>query len=89
MLLRLVRRLLGLSVSLVLVMGVTTYVGPQLAARSMTGYLQVLDHAQSGHYAEADSVSASLERDWRQLSTAVSRAAADVQKALSRLTSRR
>lgn len=89
MLLRLVRRLLGLSVSLVMVLGVTTYVGPHLAARSMSGYLQVLDHAQSGHYAEAGSVSASLERDWRDLGTAVSRAVADLEQALSRLSSHR
>lgn len=89
MLLRLVRRLLGLGVSLTLVLGVTTYVGPQLSARSMTGYLQVLDQAQSGHYAEADSISRSLERDWRALGDGVARAVADLQRAVSRMTSRR
>jgi hypothetical protein len=89
MLLRLVRRLLGLGVSLTLVLGVTTYVGPQLSARSMTGYLQVLDHAQTGHYAEADSISASLQRDWRALGDGVARAVADLQRGAARLTAHR
>ncbi|MFN8168212.1 MAG: hypothetical protein U0S36_05455 [Candidatus Nanopelagicales bacterium] len=55
----------------------------------MTGYLQVLDHAQTGHYAEADSISASLQRDWRALGDGVSRAVADLQRGVARLTAHR
>jgi len=83
MVFRLIRRLMGLTVSLVLVLGVTS-VGPQLAARSMNGYVRIVDQAESGHYAEAGSISAQLQRDWRSLSTQVSSAVSSLQRAVSR-----
>lgn len=89
MVFRLIRRLMGLTVSLVLVLGVTSELGPQLAARSMTDYVRVVDHAQSGHYAEADSISAQLQRDWRDLGTRVSSAVAQLQRSVSRALARR
>lgn len=84
MVFRLIRRLMGLSVSLVLVLGVTSELGPQLAARSMTDYVRVFDQAQSGHYAEAASITAQLQRDWRDLGTRASSALAQLQRAVSR-----
>ena len=84
MVFRLIRRLMGLTVSLVLVLGVTSELGPQLAARSMTDYVRVFDQAQSGHYAEADSISAQLQRDWRSLGTLVTSAVSSLQRAVSR-----
>jgi hypothetical protein len=88
MVFRLIRRLMGLTVSLVLVLGVTSELGPQLAARSMTDYVRVFDQAQSGHYAEADSISAQLQRDWRDLGTRVSSAVAQLQRTVSRALAR-
>mgnify|MGYP003542897544 CR=1 FL=1 len=83
MVFRLIRRLMGLTVSLVLVLGVTS-VGTQLAARSMTDYVRVVDQAQVGNYAQADSISAQLARDWRRLGTQVSTAWASLEKSVSR-----
>jgi hypothetical protein len=88
MVFRLIRRLMGLTVSLVLVLGVTSELGPQLAARSMTDYVRVFDQAQSGHYAEADSISAQLQRDWRSLGTRVTSAVSSLQRAVSRALAR-
>lgn len=88
MVFRPIRRLMGLTVSLVLVLGVTSEFGPQLAARSMTDYVRVLDQAQSGHYAEADSISAQLQRDWRSLGTRVTSAVSSLQRAVSRALAR-
>jgi hypothetical protein len=89
MVFRLIRRLMGLSVSLVLVLGVTSELGPQLAARTMTDYVRVFDQAKSGHYAEADSISAQLQRDWRDLGTRVTTAVAQLQRTVSRTLAHR
>ena len=54
----------------------------------MTDYVRVFDQAQSGHYAEADSISAQLQRDWRSLGTRVTSAVSSLQRAVSRALAR-
>jgi hypothetical protein len=85
----LIRQLVGLTVALALVLGVTHYVGPQLAARSMTGYVAELHAAESGNLREADSIAAQLQRDWRSLSADVTRLLREVQNSLRRMAPRR
>ena len=71
MLLLLVRRLLGLAVSLVLVTAVCDHLGPGLAARSMTGVMQEIDAAQHGDTARAQAISDDLVGQWTSLQAQV------------------
>jgi hypothetical protein len=89
MVLRFVRQVLGVAVSLALVLGVTSQLGPQLAARSMAGYVTAVGQAQTGHPQAADSIATQLEREWRELGRSLSRAAASVQQTVSRALSGR
>jgi hypothetical protein len=66
-LLLVVRRLLGLAVSLVLVTAVCDHLGPALAARSMTGVMQQIDAAQHGDTARAQAIGDDLVAQWSGL----------------------
>ena len=57
----------SLGVASVLTLGVTTHVGPDLSARSMTGYVEELSAAQRGETVEVDRIGAQLEHEWRRL----------------------
>ena len=71
MLFLLVRRLLGLAVSLVLITAVCDHLGPGLAAHSMTGVMQEIDAAQHGDTARAQAISADLVGQWTTLQAQV------------------
>jgi hypothetical protein len=68
---RLLRHLVGIAVALTLVSGVTTYFGPQLAARSMSGYVAQLDAADHGDTAQVSAIGADLRREWLRLEATV------------------
>jgi len=79
------RRLVGLVVALALVSAVTAHAGPQLAARSMSGYVAQLDAAQAGDYSTADSIGSSLRSDWLSFEASASRLWTTVESELSKL----
>jgi len=82
---RLLRHLVGLAVALTLVSGVTTHLGPQLAARSMTGYVAELDAADRGDTVTASAIGDDLRRDWLRLEASVTDALSRAEHQLDQL----
>ena len=67
MVFRIARRLLGLALVFLLVSAVVSHVGPSLAARSMSGYVNEVDAAEHGNYGEANAISESIKNEWLTL----------------------
>ena len=85
MILRLLRQLVGLTVALTLVTGVTTHLGPQLAARSMSGYVAQLDAADRGDTATASEIGDNLRQEWLRLEASVTDALSRAERQLDQL----
>jgi hypothetical protein len=85
MVLRVLRRLVGLAVTLALVALVTGHAGPQLAARSMSGFVTEMDAAESGDYPRVDAIAADLGQGWQQLQASATGVLHSVQDAVERL----
>jgi len=85
MVLRLLRRLVGLTAALALVALVTGHAGPQLAARSMSGYVTEMDAAESGDFVRVDAIAADLGHGWQQLRASATGVLRSVEDAVERL----
>lgn len=59
----------SLGIAAALTLGVTTHLGPELSARSMTGWSDQLTAARRGDLVEVDRIGTQLAREWRSLAT--------------------
>jgi hypothetical protein len=64
---------------------VTEHLGPQLAARSMSGYVAQLDAADRGDTARASAIGADLRREWLRLEATVTDALSRAEHQLDQL----
>lgn len=80
-----IRRLVCLAVSVALLTGVVSHLGPELAARSMTGVMQEIDAAQHGNTAQAQAIGDELTSGWLGLEQQVYDLVIRVEQTVDRL----
>jgi hypothetical protein len=73
----------SLGIAAALTLGVTSHLGPDLASRSMTGYVDQVSAAQEGQMLEVDRIGADLAREWRALAGVLGDAVDDLADSLT------